>query len=401
MSEKLKNLEKKGLKVEQTTVKKKRNLSGVPGSVKASVCERLGIYLKVINFLGDDYMAQRQFVQFCYELGLVEKDERDTKITAIINDLVKADLVKKTRIGVTNAKMLLLTKYAKRWLAGAVTSQEVSATKAYKSDKPYLKSIMRMDYFLKDVWPSFKKNGVKDLDKIKSMLGNNKNSLFLKRKSACDYYHNFHHTEAFQNDLNEPALRELYYWCYYRLAVDKQRLKHALSSLEASALEYHLNQEGAKFPSANWKTLTYNLKEEVGKNVSPVERERSYLRTLYELINRDVVIHIVQKKEGYYFIEFRVFDAYNNADVNKIERSIIATILMFRMMFKPNVVLVFRCKIHAFNDNMKDRIKRAIDQRLEKEHDDPAKAIQYHYGNNIQINYYSMNLHQNYLLSED
>ena len=54
MSEKLKNLEKKGLKVEKTTVKKKRKLSGVPGSVKELVCNRLGDYLKVINFLGDD-----------------------------------------------------------------------------------------------------------------------------------------------------------------------------------------------------------------------------------------------------------------------------------------------------------------------------------------------------------
>ena len=50
---------------------------------------------------------------------------------------------------------------------------------------------------------------------------------------------------------------------------------------------------------------------------------------------------------------------------------------------------------------MKDRIKLAIDQRLEKEHDDMNKALKYRYLGDVQINYYSMNLHQNYLLSED
>lgn len=398
MSEKLKNLEKKGLKVEQTTVKKKRKLSGVPGTVKASVCERLGIYLKVINFLGDDYMAQRQFVQFCYELVLVEKDERDTKITAIINDLVKADLVKKTRIGVTNAKMLLLTKYAKRWLAGAVTSQEVSATKAYKSDKPYLKSIMRMDYFLKFIWPPLKNAGIKDLKAIEKVLENSHNSLLFKRKYSERYYYLMSQTEAFKSDLNTPRLTEMWRWCHYRLAIDKQRLKHDLNKFEVTALDY---DEKIKNSSSLWINLKYNLKEEVGKNTSPVNREQNYLRTIYELINRDVVINSVSKKSDSYLVVFNVFDAYNNADINKIERSIVATIKMFNAMFNDGVKIKFKCTIHAFNDNMKDRIKRAIDQRLEKEHDDPAKAIQYRYGNNVQISYYSMNLHQNYLLSED
>ena len=398
MSEKLKKLEKKGLKVEKTTVKKKRKLSGVPGSVKESVCNRLGDYLKVINFLGDDFMAQRQFVQFCYELGLVKKDDRDTNITAIINDLVKADLVKKTRIGVTNAKMLLLTKYAKRWLAGAVTSQDVSATKAYKSDKPYLKSIMRMDYFLKFVWPNLKRAGINDLTAIEKVLENGHNSLLFKRKYSERYYYLLTQTEVFKSDLNTLRLTEMWRWCHYRLAVDKQRLNHDLNKFEVAALHY---DEKSKNSASLWINLKYNLNEELGKNTPPVVREQNYLRTLYELINRDVVITSVSKKSHSYLVVFNVFDAYNNADINKIERSIVATIKMFNAMFNADVQIKFKCTIHAFNDNMKDRIKRAIDQRLAKEHDDPSKAIKYRYLGDVQINYYSMNLHQNYLLSED
>lgn len=399
MSEKLKKLEEKGLKVEKNTVKKKRNLSGVPGSVKASVCNRLGNYLKVINFLGDDYMAQRQFVQFCYELKLVEKDDRDSKITAIINDLVRADLVKKTRIGVTNAKMLLLTKYSKRWLTGAITSQEVSATKAYKSDKPYLKSIMRMDYFLKFLWPVFKKSNVTDLELIKSALEDNKNSLLVKRKLAGDYYYDISSSKAFKSDLNTENLSFIWQWCHFRLAVDKERLNHALTEFEVNAVAYDNNPKSKS--KAIWQTLKYNLKEEVAKNVNPVDREFSYLRTLYELINRDVVIHLFKKVNNVYHVDFHVFDAYNNADLNKIERSIIATIKMFTALFKDDVQINFKCTIHTFNKNMKDRVKRGIDQRLAKVHDDQSRAIKYRYGANVKISYYSMNLHENYLLSED
>lgn len=398
MSDKLKKLKEKGLTVEEETVKKKRKLSGVPGRVKASVCERLGIYLKVINFLGDDYMLQRQFIEFCYELGLVEKDERDSKITAIINDLVKADVVKKTRVGASNAKVLLLTKYAKRWLVGATSSQQVSATKAYKSDKPYLKSIIKMDYFLKDVWPFFKKNGIKDLDQIKSLLLNNKNSLFMKRNSAYDFYVSLN---DFESDLNTEVLNALFGWCYCRLAIDKTRLNHSLSTMEQQCLNYYLNQEKLKFPNQNWRQLAYNLKEEVSKNLSPTERERSYLRTMYELINRDVVIHMVKKSQGYYTIDFRIFDAYNNADVVKIERSIIATILMFKSLFNPGVVLIFRCQIHVFNQNMADRVQRGIEQGLEKHSDDHQKALEYRYGACVNLTYYSIDLHRNYLLSDD
>lgn len=398
MSEKLKKLEEKGLQVEQTTVKKKRKLKGVPGTVKAKVCDRLGIYLKVINFMGDDYMSQRQFVQFCYELELVEKDDRDSKITKIINDLVRADLVKKTRIGATNAKMLLLTKYAKRWLVGAATSQEVSATKAYKSDKPFLKSIIKMDYFLKFILPSCKKIGVKDLDGIKKVMSNSKNSLLVKRKGSGDYYGKLYNTEVFKSDLNASELQEIWMWCYYRLAVDKQRLKHDLSEVESKAIAY----DKKTVKTSVWTSLKYNLKEDVAsKRLSPVEREAVYTRTLYELINRDVVIGSISKKDDVYLINFEVFDAYNNADVNKIECSIAATVKMFQTIFKQGTKINFNCTIHVFNDNMKDRVKRGIERRLEKEHEDREKALKYRYLANVKISYYSVNLHENYLLSED
>lgn len=401
MSEKLKNLEKKGLKVEQTTVKKKRKLSGVPGSVKESVCNRLGDYLKVINFLGDDYMSQRQFIQFCYELDMVEKDDRDTKITAIINDLVKADLVKKTRIGVTNAKMLLLTKYAKRWLIGAVTSQEVSATKAYKSDKPYLKSIMRMDYFLKEILPVFLKTGTTELEAMRERLKINKNTLLLKRKEAGAYYVDINRDQTFKADLDVNRAVEICRWCYYRLAVDKQRLNHPLNELEIKALKYDEDFQKGAYVGV-WEQLKFNLKDDVASTkLEIIRREDIYLRTMYELINRDVVVHNVLKRDGFYVVNFRVFDAYNNADSHKIERSILATINMFKAVFKDHTNIKFYCTIYAFNEDMRGRIERAISQRLAKEADDPKKAILYRYGTDVAISYYSMDLHSRYLVSEE
>ncbi|MGL4991301.1 MAG: hypothetical protein ACRC57_09125 [Sarcina sp.] len=136
---------------------------------KQNTCNRYNEYLRVIDILGNKMMLQNQFVDIIVVLGIA-KD----KFEAIrgIQELERAEIIKKIKFSGTTNKFILLKKYAIRYLAKASKSSQVAGISAVNSNKRYIENIMKLQFILKTIIPTAKKNNVElTLDNLLNFIG--------------------------------------------------------------------------------------------------------------------------------------------------------------------------------------------------------------------------------------
>ena len=118
---------------------------------KQSMCEKHEELLKIIDIIGNKMMLQKQFIELSIALGVV-KD----KFQAIkgIQELERAEIIKKIKFSGTSNKFILFRKYAIRYLAKANKSSDVSGISVVNSNKRYIENIMKVQFILTTIIPT-------------------------------------------------------------------------------------------------------------------------------------------------------------------------------------------------------------------------------------------------------
>lgn len=150
---------------------------------KQSMCEKYEELLNIINIIGDKMMLQKQFIELSIALGAV-KD----KFQAIkeIEELERAEIIKKIKFSGTTNKFILFKKYAIRYLARANKSSEVAGISSVNSNKKYIENIMKVQFIITTIIPTAKRNNIElTLDNVSKFIGElNCNILY---KDNCMY----------------------------------------------------------------------------------------------------------------------------------------------------------------------------------------------------------------------
>ncbi|MCC3870025.1 hypothetical protein [Terrisporobacter mayombei] len=153
---------------------------------KQLICEKYEEVLKIIDIIGDKMMLQKQFIEISIALGAV-KD----KFQAIkeIQELERAEIIKKIKFSGTSNKFILFKKYAIRYLAKANKSSQVAGISVVNSNKRYIQNIMKVQFILTTIIPTAKKNNIElTLDNLLVFIGQLNCNILYKDNCMYSFY---------------------------------------------------------------------------------------------------------------------------------------------------------------------------------------------------------------------
>ena len=173
----------------------------VTNEKKQNVCNKYREYLRIIDLLGNKMMLQKQFIEIAIALG-VSKDK--FKVIQGIQDLERAEIIKKIKFSGTNNKFILFKKYAIRYLAGVDKSCDVAGISVVNSNKRYIESIMKMQFILTTVIPSAKKSNIElSLDNLITFIDKINCNILYKSNSMYKFYDKLMNSKILNFDKEE------------------------------------------------------------------------------------------------------------------------------------------------------------------------------------------------------
>lgn len=215
---------------------------------KQNTCNKYCEYLRVIQLLGNKMMLQSQFVDIIIILGMA-KD----KFEAIrgIQELERAEIIKKIKFSGTSNKFVLFRKYAIRYLIGANKSSDVAGITVVNSNKRYIENIMKVQFILTTIIPTAKKNNIElTLDNLLMFIDKLNCNILYKDNCMYKFY------EELLNRTNLYLDKEEMDEDFQLLKNEhNKRLNNLKGTLEISEEKYRKNKDDYLFNS-NIATLS-------------------------------------------------------------------------------------------------------------------------------------------------
>ncbi len=282
----------------------------ITNRAKEEVCIKYRSYLEIIDKLGNKVMLQKQFIDLCVKLNIA----RDRFIVLkAIQDLERAEVIKKINLGSSTNKIIIFRKYAIRFLGGFNSSQRVAAVPKVNSNNRYYLSYFKVQFILNTIIPSMEKAN-KELTLaglIEHINYINCNILYSKNK-CFEYYSNLN--RKFKNNINYNELNR---------------------SLEVLNEEYNnlINNLGKK---------TNELDNKIGHINRKTKWDFLAEATIGTLIRKNIYIAQVIKKNEIIKISVYFFDVLNSQNTSNIALNFSICYTLFKRLFNCNVKLYFR-----------------------------------------------------------
>lgn len=237
---------------------------------KQSMCEKYEELLKIINIIGYKMMLQKQFIELSIALGVVKDKFQAIKA---IQELERAEIIKKIKFSGTSNKFILFRKYAIRYLAKASKSSDVAGISAVNSNKRYIENIMKVQFILTTIIPTAKKNNIElTLDNLLVFISELNCNILYKDNCMYKFYEELlNRTNLYfeKNEIEED----------FQLLKNEhsKRLRNLKGISEKSEEKYRKNKEDYLFNS-NIATLSrkniylanikYNVKTDTTKVIA-------------------------------------------------------------------------------------------------------------------------------------
>ncbi|MDM0959079.1 hypothetical protein QTI99_16025 [Clostridium perfringens] len=307
----------------------------ITNKAKEEACIKYKNYLDVIDKLGNKTMLEKQLISLCVKLNIA----RDRFIVLkTIQDLEKAEVIKKINFGGSNNKIIIFKKYAIRFLGGFNSSQSVAAVSKVNSNSRYYLSYFKVQFILNTIIPSMKKKKKElNLDGLLEYIDGLNSNILYRKNNILEYYNNLN--KKFKKHINEDEFNrslELLDKEYINLTNNLGRKKIDISE--------------DKFIKRNRKTKWDYLAE----------------ATIGTLIRKDIYIAQIFKKEDEDYININVyfFDVLNSQNIRNIILNYSICYTLFKRLFNCNIKLKFNyvakdeiAKINVVNKLTKDKIK--------------------------------------------
>lgn len=332
---------------------------------KEEVCQRYSIYLRLIYFFGNKVMLRKQLFEYAKVFGLAN-DYHDFHLQ--IKELVYADILRQELFVAlgrsTQLYVLVLRKYAIRFIESKQKSYEVSAVPKSNSNDRILLSLFKNAFILQNIIPHFISNrSIQDLtfsnlyDYIFS-IGSN----ILYKKNEAIYYLG----DLLKNSALAPFIKV-------------NELKHIILDLE---------ERREKQLSGLWKGAKMGRGKGKGKNLIVNEEEIRQNLLRYQHFSIDVM-DMVSKKDkkiinygidnmfGVHAYVVRLsrdgthnririsvcfFDLNNSQDIHKFASNIACMYQMFVRYF--NIPIFLHVRIFALDEEAKNNIVTKMEEKV-------------------------------------
>ena len=147
---------------------------------KFKICRKYRVYLEIIFILGNGVILQKQFYEICKKLYISRSDYQTRKI---LSELEKLQIIKKQNFLYSKNKVIILKKFAIRFLLNKKYSNQVASIPK-SIDKRIITSVFKLDRVIKviDVYGLYDWNNF--LDKMYDL-----NSTLIYNKTKGIFYH--------------------------------------------------------------------------------------------------------------------------------------------------------------------------------------------------------------------
>lgn len=295
----------------------------ITNKAKEEACIKYKNYLDVIDKLGNKIMLEKQLISLCVKLNIA----RDRFIVLkAIQDLEKAEVIKKINFGGSNNKIIIFKKFAIRFLGGFNSSQHVAAVPKVNSNNRYYLSYFKVQFIIEMIIPSLSRLEEElTLDSLISYI-ERLNSNILYNKNCCfEYYDNL------KNNFKDN--------------IHKNELNRALDILK-------------KEHDTLIKNLGKKTNETKDKSIKKVRKTKwDYLAesNIGTLIRKNIYIGQIKRTDNNIKIFVYNFDVLNSQNVDNIVLNYCICYTLFKRLFNCNIELFFR--VIAINKIAEENLK--------------------------------------------
>lgn len=296
---------------------------------KIKICRKYRVYLELIFIIGNCVMLQKQFYEICIKLNISVSDYQTRKV---LNELEKAQIIKKQKFLYGKNNLIILRKFAIRFLLNKEYSHQVSSLPK-NIDGRAIQSVFKSDIIIKIIdrcdlyeWNNF-------LDKMYDL---NSSLLFNKYKGI--YYHEMLIQKYNLNIQNQEL--------YLRCCKNHERMLSNLEKRKQSKDKNIINSDSSYTNSNNLKI----------KKSSNINLENLTMDTL---INSNVHIQSIIDLIDTKIVEVLIIDINNTQNINKIIQNIIVSCIVMCNIFKDSNI-EFRFKLVTWDEVAKDNIKSKL-----------------------------------------
>jgi hypothetical protein len=267
---------------------------------KNITCEKYEDYLKIIHLFGNNVMLLKQLRELGRELALFSSP---SMFQRQMEELLENDIIKYEPFllsdRVTQHKVIILKKYALRFLKGATESggsQKVAPVPSLKTNERILLSIFKNSFILQRVIPFLRKTGnVITLKSILEAMKNNFMSILIEKNKGLDYAK--HYSNMFHDFLDVEVITEQ----ICRLEESTQKRNKGLEYGSKS-----FNGKGRASISESGMNVETAIRKGNGQNKSQSTLFANKNKLLDQFTFENMIrsnIHIVSVKRIYNYVE--------------------------------------------------------------------------------------------------
>ncbi|WP_061313224.1 hypothetical protein [Clostridium botulinum] len=153
---------------------------------KQETCKKYDNYLKLIDILGDKIILLEQLIELSILLNIAKNR---FEVIRAISEMEKNEVIKKIRYADTKKKIILLKKYAIRYLMGVSSSDKVASLPAVTTNKRYDLRILKNEFIIKEIIREMQSRGIKlDLNNLIRYIDLNRCNILMKNNEGIKYY---------------------------------------------------------------------------------------------------------------------------------------------------------------------------------------------------------------------
>ncbi|MDZ7542274.1 hypothetical protein GNF83_13695 [Clostridium perfringens] len=301
----------------------------ITNKAKEEACIKYKSYLDVIDKLGNKIMLEKQLISLCVKLNIA----RDRFIVLkAIQDLEKAEVIKKINFCDSNNKIIIFKKYAIRFLGGFNSSQQVAAVPKVNSNNRYYLSYFKVQFILNIIILSMEKKNMKlSLDSLIEYIDGLNSNIFYGKNNVLEYYNNLN--KKFNNDINKDEFNR---------------------SLEL------LNKEYINLTNNLGRKKTNCFEDKPIKKTRKTKWDYLAEATIGTLIRKDIYIAQIIKNDDVLHVNAYFFDVLNSQNIRNLILNYSICYTLFKRLFNCNINLKFNyvAKNEIAKINVKNKLTK-------------------------------------------
>lgn len=307
---------------------------------KQTISMKYKLYVQIIYTIGNKVILQKQLYELIKLLGVSKTDYETRKA---IDELEKYEIIRREKYLDTNNKLIVLRKFAIRFIEGKDSSRDVSAVPKNIKERAII-SIVKVNYIIKVI----KTNNIGSFKELLYKLKHTDNNILYKKNNGIRYLESLEKNNKYYIKDNEIYIKSKEQNNIRNINLKRGMYKRIGKGGEG---KLYSNRVDDICNEGNYLNNSYR-RSTFGKQIE--------LSTVDTLINANIFIGSIKDVNGCMKIVVNIFDINNTQNVNRIIEKMALTIYVMRKIF--GIDTKFKFNIHLCNKsaviNVKDRLLR-------------------------------------------